>query len=187
MLKQSRNTLHIEDKLLTNIVTKNKEISPDRRIDILLGLIVQKYTQSNSINICFDGQTIGIGAGQQSRIYCTKIAIDKANAWFLRQTEKVLLNTQKLRMNRNEEDNYRIRQIEEMNTVEKEKLLKDAKEWTMVSDGYIPFRDNIDVCNKAHIKYIVQPGSSIRDEEIIKVSDEYGMVMIFTGKRLFQH
>lgn len=187
-LRQKRNNCRITKELLSNIVTKNKKVSEEILIDMLVGLITLKYTQSNSICITFDGQTIGVGAGQQSRIHCTQLAISKAQNWFLRQHPELIKITEDKDISRNDKDNIIIQKIEnEMGIEEKKKWLKNMRELTLSSDGFIPFRDNIDLAQKHGIKYVVQPGQSIRDEDVIEACNEYDMVMINTGLRLFHH
>lgn len=187
-LAQKRNNCKITKDLLKNIVTKNKEINDDIRQDMLVGLITLKYTQSNSICISYDGQTVGVGAGQQSRIHCTQLAISKAHVWFLRQHPDCIKITENKDLNRNEKDNAIIQHIEnKLSDMEKKDWLKNMKGLTLNSDGFIPFRDNIDLAGKHGIKYIVQPGQSIRDEDVINACNEYEMVMINTGLRLFHH
>lgn len=187
-LRQKRNNCKITREVLSNIVTKNKSLPEDVIIDMLVGLITLKYTQSNSICVTYDGQTIGVGAGQQSRIHCTQLAISKAQAWFLRQHPELLKITEQKEITRNEKDNLIIQYIEsKMSEEEKRKWLKNLKDLTLASDGFIPFRDNIDLAHKYGVKYIVQPGESIRDDEVIAACDEYNMVMVNTGIRLFHH
>ncbi len=187
-LAQKRNNFKITKDLLKNIITENKDINEEIIQDMLVGQIALKYTQSNSICISFDGQTIGVGAGQQSRIHCTHLAISKAEVWFLRQHPDCIKLTENKDLNRNEKDNAVIQYIEnEMKESDKKNWLKKMNDLTLGSDGFIPFRDNIDLAHKHGIKYVVQPGQSIRDEDVINACNEYGMVMINTGLRLFHH
>lgn len=187
-LRQKRNDFKITGELLNNIVTKNKNINNDIKLDMLVGLITLKYTQSNTMCISFDGQTIGVGAGQQSRIHCTQLAIAKAETWFLRQHPDLIKITEKEGLSRNDIDNEIIQFIENKITDKQKKdWLKKMNNLTLNSDGFIPFRDNIDLAYKHNIKYIVQPGKSIRDDEVIAACDEHDIVMINTGLRLFHH
>lgn len=202
--EQQRNHIIPDNKHLQRIVTENREITETARRDLLVGMIALKYTQSNSLCLVVDGQVIGMGAGQQSRIGCTRIAIDKACQWYLRQHPQVL-DLPFHNLKRTEKDNLvfeylrlNSRIFEDWNkffTKPPRKLAESDKfEWltnlqnvSLASDGYIPFRDNIDAANESGVKYIVQPGGSLRDENIISACNEYGMVMVFSGLRLFHH
>lgn len=206
--EQGRNELVINDELFSNIVTKNKDITPDARIDMAVSLITLKYTQSNSVCYVKDGQAIGIGAGQQSRIHCTRLAGSKADNWFLRQSPQVLGLEFVDSIGRADRDNAIDLYIgdEYMDVLgddvwEKtfkrrpEVFTREAKrEWldrmdnvTLGSDAFFPFGDNVERAHKSGVKYIAQPGGSVRDDNVIATADKYGMVMCFTGIRLFHH
>jgi phosphoribosylaminoimidazolecarboxamide formyltransferase/IMP cyclohydrolase len=208
VFSQLRNTLKInQNSLLANVVTKTKEIPAEAVRDLIIASITLKYTQSNSVGYALDGQMIGIGAGQQSRVDCTKLAGRKAETWYLRQHPEVmklpfLENTTSV-----ERTNARILFIEggmtdhELHTwqrlfeipveplslEEKVKWLSSLKGVSLSSDAFFPFRDNIDQASKRGISFIVQPGGSSRDNEVIEAADEYGMAMAFSGIRLFHH
>jgi phosphoribosylaminoimidazolecarboxamide formyltransferase / IMP cyclohydrolase len=202
--EQQRNNIIPDNKHLQRIVTENREITETARRDLLVGMIALKYTQSNSVCLVVDGQVIGMGAGQQSRIGCTRIAIDKACQWYLRQHPQVL-NLPFRNLKRTEKDNLVFEYLRSNSTIfedwnkfftelprklfESEKLawLTNLQNVSLASDGYIPFRDNIDAAHESGVKYIVQPGGSLRDENIISACNEYGMVMVFSGLRLFHH
>ena len=206
--EQGRNELDINDEFLSNVVTANKEIPANALMDMKIALITLKYTQSNSVCYVKDGQAIGIGAGQQSRVHCTRLAGNKADNWFLRQAPQVLnlpfLDT----LGRAERDNAIDVYIGEeyMDVLEdgawenifKEKpevFTREAKRaWldqlqdvTLGSDAFFPFPDNIERARKSGVKYIAQPGGSVRDDQVIACCDKYGMAMAFTGIRLFHH
>ncbi|MCR5503168.1 MAG: phosphoribosylaminoimidazolecarboxamide formyltransferase [Lachnospiraceae bacterium] len=206
--EQGRNELDINADLFSNIVTKNKEIPEKALIDMKIALITLKYTQSNSVCYVKDGQAIGIGAGQQSRIHCTRLAGQKADNWFLRQSPEVMglpfLDT----LGRADRDNAidvymgdeyedvlrdgewqkRFRERPEVFTAEKKKAwLSKNSEVTCGSDAFFPFSDNIERAHKSGVKYIAQPGGSVRDDLVIECADRYDMVMAFTGIRLFHH
>lgn len=206
--EQGRNELAITDELLKNIVTENKELPESAKIDLLIALITLKYTQSNSVCYAKDGQAIGIGAGQQSRVHCTRLAGSKADNWLLRQCPKVL-NLQFAegigRADRdNAIDNYigdeymdvladgawqRIFAVkpEVFTAEEKRAWLDQAKDVALGSDAFFPFSDNIERAKKSGVKYIAEPGGSIRDDAVIDCCNKYGMVMAFTEIRLFHH
>jgi phosphoribosylaminoimidazolecarboxamide formyltransferase / IMP cyclohydrolase len=202
--EQQRNHIIPDNKHLQRIVTENREITETARQDLLVGMIALKYTQSNSVCLVINGQVIGMGAGQQSRIGCTRIAIDKACQWYLRQHPQVL-NLPFRNLKRTEKDNLVFEYLRSNSTIfedwnkfftelprklaESEKLawLTNLQNVSLASDGYIPFRDNIDAAHESGVKYIVQPGGSLRDENIISACNEYGMVMVFSGLRLFHH
>lgn len=206
--EQGRNELAITDELLKNIVTENKELPESAKIDLLISLITLKYTQSNSVCYAKDGQAIGIGAGQQSRVHCTRLAGSKADNWLLRQCPKVL-NLQFAegigRADRdNAIDNYigdeymdvladgawqRIFAVkpEVFTAEEKRAWLDQAKDVALGSDAFFPFSDNIERAKKSGVKYIAEPGGSIRDDAVIECCNKYGMVMAFTEIRLFHH
>ena len=206
--EQGYNDLTIDEKMLENIVTANKELSQDAKNDMLLSLITLKYTQSNSVCYVKDGMTIGVGAGQQSRIHCTRLAGNKADIWWLRQHPKVLGLQFVDGIRRADRDNaidiYISDEYEDIlaegvwqNTFKvKPEVLTEAekKEWiakmsgvTVGSDAFFPFGDNVERARKSGVQYIAQPGGSIRDDQVIATADKYGMVMAFTGIRLFHH
>jgi len=205
---QGHNDLLIDENILNNIVTKNKELSLEAKHDMILSLITLKYTQSNSVCYVKDGQAIGVGAGQQSRIHCTRLAGNKADIWFLRQHPKVLSLPFKKELKRVDRDNvidiYISDEYEDVLsdenwnnyfTTKPEILTKqEKKEWiskqeglTVGSDAFFPFGDNVERARKSGAKYIVEPGGSIRDDNVIETADKYDMVMAFTGIRLFHH
>ena len=206
--EQGRNELNIDDELLSNIVTQNKEVPEQALIDMKVALIVLKYTQSNSVCYVKNGQAIGIGAGQQSRVHCTRLAGQKADNWFLRQSPKVLglqfLDT----LGRAERDNAIDVYIGEeymdvladgawkkifkvkpdvFTREEKRAWLDQLTDVTLGSDAFFPFADNIERAHKSGVKYIAQPGGSVRDDLVIECCDKYHMAMAFTGIRLFHH
>ena len=206
--EQGRNDLKLSKDMLGNVVTEKKELSEDAKNDMLVALITLKYTQSNSVCFVKDGQAIGIGAGQQSRIHCTRLAGSKADNWYLRQMPKVLELPFKEDVGRADRDNATDLYIgefyediladgawERVFTHKPEPLTeKEKKEWlagntdvTLGSDAFFPFGDNIDRAAKSGVKFIVQPGGSIRDDQVIETCDKYGMVMCFTDIRLFHH
>ncbi|MDE7047687.1 phosphoribosylaminoimidazolecarboxamide formyltransferase [Parablautia intestinalis] len=206
--EQGRNELVVDDDLLSNIVTKNKELPKSAKIDMQIALVTLKYTQSNSVCYVKDGQAIGIGAGQQSRIHCTRLAGQKADNWYLRQAPQVLDLPFLDKLGRADRDNA----IDVYIGEEYEDVLKDG-EWqkrfkekppvftreekrawlngnrnvTLGSDAFFPFSDNIERAYKSGVKYIAQPGGSVRDDLVIECCDKYDMVMAFTGIRLFHH
>ena len=205
---QLRNTIKInENTLLTKVVTKNNDFSAEARRDLVLASITLKYTQSNSVAYALNGQIIGIGAGQQSRVDCTKLAGRKVETWFMRQHPKVLNLPFHEQVRNVERINARIlcieggmtepelrtwqsqfsRPVEALSPTEKGEWLAKLKGISLSSDAFFPFRDNIDQASKRGVDYVVQPGGSIRDKEVIEATDEYGMVMTFTGIRLFHH
>ena len=206
--EQGRNELDINDELLANIVTENKDIPAEALIDLKISLITLKYTQSNSVCYVKGGQAIGIGAGQQSRVHCTRLAGQKADNWYLRQAPQVLglqfLDT----LGRAERDNaidvYIGDEYEDVLAegewqkrfkVKPEVFTREAKRaWldgntdvTLGSDAFFPFPDNIERAKKSGVKYIAQPGGSVRDDLVIECCNKYGMAMAFTGIRLFHH
>ncbi|MGN0376848.1 MAG: phosphoribosylaminoimidazolecarboxamide formyltransferase [Suilimivivens sp.] len=206
--EQGRNELNIDADLLSNIVTKNKEIPESAVIDMKIALITLKYTQSNSVCYVKDGQAIGIGAGQQSRIHCTRLAGQKADNWFLRQSPQVM-NLQFVDgLGRADRDNAIDvymgdecmdvlaegawqRVFKEKPPVftreEKRAWLDKMQDVTVGSDAFFPFSDNVERAHKSGVKYIAQPGGSVRDDAVIECCDKYGMAMVFTGIRLFHH
>ena len=206
--EQGRNELPIDDSLLTNIVTKNKELPDSVKDDMKIALITLKYTQSNSVCFVKDGQAIGIGAGQQSRVHCTRLAGSKADNWLLRQSPNVLNLPFKEDIGRPDRDNAIDNYIGDdymdvladgkwehfftekpaiFTKEEKETWLSKATDVVLGSDAFFPFSDNIDRAAKSGVKYIVQPGGSVRDDIVINAADDYGMVMVCNGVRLFHH
>ncbi len=206
--EQGRNELDINEELLSDIVTENKELSGDAKRDMMISLITLKYTQSNSVCYVKDGQAIGIGAGQQSRIHCTRLAGNKADIWWLRQAPQVLSLQFADGIKRADRDNAIDVYIsdEYMDVLADgawEKIFKvkppvftkeEQRAWldkntdvTLGSDAFFPFGDNIERAHKSGVKYIAQPGGSIRDDNVIDTCNKYGMVMSFTGIRLFHH
>ena len=206
--EQGRQELPIDDGLLSNIVTENKEIPEEALIDMKISLIVLKYTQSNSVCFVKDGQAIGIGAGQQSRVHCTRLAGQKADNWWLRQCPKVMNLPFKEKIRRADRDNAIDLYIgdeymdvladgawENIFTEKPEVFTKEEKrEWldkltdvTLGSDAFFPFFDNIERAHKSGVKYIAQPGGSVRDDAVIDCCNKYNMAMAFTGIRLFHH
>ena len=206
--EQRYNDLAITEELLQNIVTEHKELSQQAKNDMLLAQIVLKYTQSNSVCYVKNGQTLGVGAGQQSRIHCTRLAGDKADIWWLRQHPKVLSLPFLPDIRRPARDNaidlYISQEHDDVladgvwQTIFTEKppvLTQEEKTaWiarqsgvTVGSDAFFPFGDNVERAHKSGVQYIVQPGGSIRDDQVIATADKYGMVMAFTGVRLFHH
>ena len=206
--EQGRNELDIDDDLLSNIVTINKNIPEEILIDMKIALITLKYTQSNSVCYVKDGQAIGIGAGQQSRIHCTRLAGQKADNWYLRQSPQVMGLEFKYEIGRAERDNAIDIYIgdeymdilcegewQKIFKIKPEVFTKEAKrDWldkmtdvVVGSDAFFPFPDNIERAHKSGVKYIVQPGGSVRDNEVIKCCDKYNIAMLFTGIRLFHH
>ena len=206
--EQGRNELNIDDKFFDNIVTENKELTEEAKRDLAISMITLKYTQSNSVCYVKDGQAIGIGAGQQSRIHCTRLAGQKADNWWLRQNPKVLGLQFKDGIGRADRDNAIDLYIgdeymdvladgawENIFTEKPEVFTKEEKRaWldkltdvTLGSDAFFPFFDNIERAHKSGVKYIAQPGGSVRDEAVIDCCNKYNMAMAFTGIRLFHH
>ena len=206
--EQGRNEFKINNALLSNIVTENKELSESAARDLIIALITLKYTQSNSVCFAYDGQAIGVGAGQQSRIHCTRLAGGKADTWFLRQHDKVLNlpfldtigrpdrdNVIDGYINQNEEDvcadgNWQkyFKTRPEPFTVEEQKAyLATITGVALGSDAFFPFSDNIERAHKSGVSYIAEPGGSVRDDLVIDCCNKYNMVMAFTGMRLFHH
>ena len=200
--EQGRNELNIDDDFFSKVVTKNTEIPESAKVDMAIAMITLKYTQSNSVCFVKNGQAIGIGAGQQSRIHCTRLAGQKADNWLLRQSPQVLNLPFKEGMKRADRDNAIDLYIGEdymdvladgqwervFTEEEKEKWLKEyAKDVTLGSDAFFPFSDNIDRAYRSGVKYVAQPGGSIRDQDVIDACDRHGMAMCFTGLRLFHH
>ncbi|MBR3972176.1 MAG: phosphoribosylaminoimidazolecarboxamide formyltransferase [Ruminococcus sp.] len=206
--QQGRNNFEINNALLENVVTANKEIPEDAKRDLIIALITLKYTQSNSVCFAKDGQAIGVGAGQQSRIHCTRLAGNKADIWHLRQHEKVLNLPFKDNVGRPDRDNaidvYISDQSEdvladgnwerlftekpaELTAQEKREYLDSITGVALGSDAFFPFGDNIERARRSGVSYIAEPGGSIRDENVIETCDKYGIAMAFTGMRLFHH
>lgn len=206
--EQGRNELNIDEELLSNFVTENKDIPESAVIDMKIALITLKYTQSNSVCYVKDGQAIGIGAGQQSRIHCTRLAGQKADNWWLRQSPQVLGLEFVDGLGRADRDNaidvYMGDEYEDVlaegvwqtkfkvkpavfTREEKKEWLKKMENVTLGSDAFFPFSDNIERAHKSGVKYIAQPGGSVRDDAVIECCDKYGMTMVFTGIRLFHH
>ncbi len=206
--EQGRNELAINEELLSNVVTQNKDIPADKKRDLIISLITLKYTQSNSVCYVKDGQAIGIGAGQQSRIHCTRLAGNKADIWWLRQAPQVMNLKFVDGIRRPDRDNTIDVYISDeymdvlaegkWQTLFKEKppvfTKEEQKAWlaqnkgTCVgSDAFFPFGDNVERARKSGVEYIAQPGGSIRDDNVIETCDKYGIAMAFTGIRLFHH
>lgn len=206
--EQGRQELPIDDELLSNIVTENKEIPEEALIDMKISLIVLKYTQSNSVCFVKDGQAVGIGAGQQSRVHCTRLAGQKADNWWLRQCPKVMNLPFKEKIRRADRDNaidlyigdeymdvladgawenIFIEKPEVFTKEEKREWLDKLTDVTLGSDAFFPFFDNIERAHKSGVKYIAQPGGSVRDDAVIDCCNKYNMAMVFTGIRLFHH
>jgi phosphoribosylaminoimidazolecarboxamide formyltransferase/IMP cyclohydrolase len=205
--EQKRNDAIAAPDLLNNIVTVKKDFPAAAVRDLIVATAAIKYTQSNTIGFAVDGQAIGIGAGQQSRIHCTRLAADKADRWYLRQHPVVLGMKWRQGVVRAERNNAIDLYLQErLNRFEKQNLeaaleqvppqlsYEEKREWlaglkgvSLSSDGMIPFRDTIDRAHESGVSYIVQPGGSIRDDNVIKACDDYGMVMAFSGVRLFHH
>ncbi len=206
--EQGRNNFEINKELLANIVTANKDMTENAARDLIIALITLKYTQSNSVCYAVDGQAIGVGAGQQSRIHCTRLAGDKANTWFLRQHEKTLALPFKDTLGRPDRDNvidgyingneedvcaegnwqkYFTERPEPLTKEDKDSFLASLDGVALGSDAFFPFSDNIERAKKSGVKYIAEPGGSIRDDLVIECANKYGMVMAFTGMRLFHH
>ena len=206
--EQGRQELPINDELISNIVTKNKDLPEAAKRDMKIALITLKYTQSNSVCFVKDGQAIGVGAGQQSRVHCTRLAGQKADNWFLRQSPQVLGLQFVDGIGRADRDNaidvyigaeymdvlaegawQRIFKVKpEVFTEEEKRAWLDKMEnVTLGSDAFFPFSDNIERAKKSGVKYIAEPGGSVRDDLVIETCDKYGMVMAFTGIRLFHH
>ena len=206
--EQGRNEFKINNELLENVVTDNKDIPADAKIDLIIALITLKYTQSNSVCFAVDGQAIGVGAGQQSRIHCTRLAGNKADIWHLRQHDKVLnlpfLDT----LGRPDRDNvidvyisdddedvlgddvwskYFKTRPEPLTKAEKKEYLSKITGVALGSDAFFPFGDNIERARRSGVSYIAQPGGSIRDDNVIEACNKYGMAMVFTKMRLFHH
>lgn len=206
--EQGRNEFKIDNDLLNNVVTKNKELPEAAKRDMLISLITLKYTQSNSVCYVKDGKTIGVGAGQQSRIHCTRLAGNKADVWWLRQHPKVMALQFVDGIHRPDRDNTIDNYIsdewedlletdnwkqflkvkpEPLTREEKKAWLAELSGVTLGSDAFFPFGDNIERAHKSGVQYVAEPGGSIRDDNVIDTCDKYGMTMAFTGMRLFHH
>ena len=186
--EQGYNDLTIDETILENIVTQNKDLPQNIKNDMLLALITLKYTQSNSVCYVKNGMTIGVGAGQQSRIHCTRLAGNKADVWWLRQHPKVLSIPFPENVRRPDRDNAIDAFISDVLTPrEKEDWVSKLPDVTLGSDAFSPFGDNVERARQSGVKYIAQPGGSIRDDQVIETADKFGMVMAFTGMRLFHH
>lgn len=206
--EQGRNNFKIDRELLKNIVTENKELPESAIRDLIISLITLKYTQSNSVCFATDGQAVGVGAGQQSRVHCVRLAGSKADTWFLRQSDKVLElpfredigrptrdNVIDGYINQNEEDvcaegnwqKYFTKKPEHFTKEEQEAYLSTIDGVSLGSDAFFPFPDNIERAFKSGVKYIAEPGGSIRDDMVIDTCNRYKMTMAFTGMRLFHH
>ena len=206
--EQGRNELNIDDKFFDNIVTENKELTEEAKRDLAISMITLKYTHSNSVCYVKDGQAIGIGAGQQSRIHCTRLAGQKADNWWLRQSPQVMGLQFKDEIRRADRDNaidiymgdeymdvladgvwentFKVKP-EVFTREEKRAWLDKLTDVALGSDAFFPFGDNIERAHKSGVKYIAQPGGSIRDDNVIETCDKYGIEMSFTGIRLFHH
>ncbi len=206
--EQGRNELHIDDDFFSNIVTENKELTEQAKIDLAISMITLKYTQSNSVCYVKGGQAIGIGAGQQSRIHCTRLAGSKADNWWLRQSPQVLGLQFVDGIKRADRDNtidlyigedymdvlaedewqkfFKVKP-EVFTAEEKRAWLDKNTDVALGSDAFFPFGDNIERAHKSGVKYVAQPGGSVRDDHVIDTCNKYGMVMSFTGIRLFHH
>ena len=206
--EQGRNNFEINDALLENIVTENKTLTKEAILDLKIALITLKYTQSNSVCYAYQGQAIGVGAGQQSRIHCTRLAGTKADTWHLRQYKKVLDlpflptisrpdrdNVIDGYINKNEEDvtadgnwqKYFTEQPEPLTDEEARAYLDSINGVSLGSDAFFPFGDNIERAKRSGVSYIAEPGGSVRDDVVIETANKYGMVIAFTGMRLFHH
>ena len=206
--EQGHNDLKIDESLLKNIVTQNKDLPDEAKRDLIVALITLKYTQSNSVAYAYDGQAIGVGAGQQSRIHCTRLAGNKADTWFLRMHDKVLNlpfkkelgraerdNVIDAYINKNEEDvcedgiwqKYFTERPDPFTEEEMKEYLSSIKGVSLGSDAFFPFGDNIERAHKSGVSYVAEPGGSVRDDHVIETCDKYDMVMCFTGIRLFHH
>lgn len=205
--EQKRNHARISEELLTNIVTNNKNIPPEAKRDLVISLITLKYTQSNSVCFALDGQVIGVGAGQQSRIHCTRLAAAKADIWYLRQHPTVLALPFKKGVAKPERDNVIDQYLRDditskeisgwsnvlasipqrLTTEEKAAWLKNLTGVSLGSDAFFPFRDNIDRAAQSGVKFIVQPGGSIRDDIVVDACNEYDIAMACSSPRLFHH
>ncbi len=206
--EQKRNDYKVDDSCFANIVTANKDLTPEAKRDLTVALITLKYTQSNSVAFAYQGQAIGVGAGQQSRIHCTRLAGSKADEWHLRQSPKVLGLKFRDDLGRADRDNainvylsdewedvvkdgawqkIFTEQPTEFTREEKRAYLDQITGVALGSDAFFPFGDNIERARKSGVSYVAEPGGSIRDDNVIETCDKYDMVMVFTGMRLFHH
>ncbi len=206
--EQKRNDYKVTDEAFEHIVTKNKELTAEARLNLTIALITLKYTQSNSVAYAEDGQAIGVGAGQQSRVHCTRLAGDKADHWHLRQTDRVLQLPFKEGLRRADRDNvidvylseeyedvigdgawqqYFTEQPAAFTRAEQKAYLAGLSGTAVGSDAFFPFGDNVERARKSGVSFIAEPGGSIRDDNVIDTADKYGMVVCFTGMRLFHH
>ena len=206
--EQTHNNIVIDKSLMENIVTENKDLPEDKKEDFVLAMIALKYTQSNSVCFAMDGQCIGIGAGQQSRIHCTRLAGSKADTWYLRMHDKVLNLPFKEKLPRAVRDNaidgyineyeedvcaegnwqkYFSERPEPLTAEEKREYLDAQIGAVLASDAFFPFGDSIERAQQSGVSYVVEPGGSVRDEDVIEAANRYGMVMVFNGVRLFHH
>lgn len=206
--EQGRNNFAINKALLENVVTENKNLPEEAKRDLIIALITLKYTQSNSVCFAKDGQAIGVGAGQQSRIHCTRLAGNKADIWYLRQHEKVMNLPFKKDIRRADRDNtidvyisddymdvladgiwenFFTEKPEPLTREEKRAWLDTLTGVSLGSDAFFPFGDNIERAHRTGVQYIAEPGGSIRDDNVIETCDKYNMVLAFTGIRLFHH
>lgn len=207
LFRQDHNDFIPSDKTFENIVTKNKNLTAEAKRDLVVALVALKYTQSNSVCYAYRGQTIGVGAGQQSRIHCTRLAGGKADLWNLRQSDKVLSLPFKEKLSRNDKDNcieqylsddpeidvleswqdYFSSRPEPFTKEEKKKYLEGVKGISLASDAFFPFSDNIERAFRSGVSFISEPGGSLRDDLVIEAADKHGIVMSFSGVRLFHH
>ncbi len=208
VFEQGRNEYKVTDEAFANIVSKNQEIPEEARLNMTVALITLKYTQSNSVCYAEDGQAIGVGAGQQSRIHCTRLAGNKADVWHLRQSDRVLNLPFKSGMRRADRDNvidvyisdeyedvladgiwenYFTEKPAPFTREEQKAYLAGISGVALGSDAFFPFGDNIERAHKSGVSYVVEPGGSIRDDNVIETADKYGMVVCFSGMRLFHH
>ena len=206
--EQSRNNCKIDKSILNNIVSENKDLSKNAIQDLILSMITLKYTQSNSVCFAYDGQAIGVGAGQQSRIHCTRLAANKADTWFLRQHDKVLSlpfkdeikraekdNIIDAYINKNEEDvcsnenwtKYFTKQPNPLTDEEKADFMSTITGVSLGSDAFFPFGDSLERAYKSGVSYVIEAGGSIRDNQVIETANKYNMVLAFCGIRLFHH
>ena len=206
--EQTHNNIKIDKSLIENVVTENKDLPESAKDDLLVAMIALKYTQSNSVCFAEDGQCTGIGAGQQSRIHCTRLAASKADTWHLRMSDKVLNLPFKEGLARAVRDNaidgyineyeedvcadgnwqkYFSEQPQRLTAEEKKAYLSSLSGGTLASDAFFPFGDSIERAHASGVTYVVEPGGSIRDQEVIDSANKYGMVMVFNGVRLFHH
>ena len=202
--EQHYNDAKLDESALGPVVTEKKDIPDEAKRDLIVAMVALKYTQSNSVCYAYHGQTIGVGAGQQSRIHCTRLAGDKADRWFLRQSERALHLPYRMDLSRNDKDNaveqfladhpesddwrtYFTEEPEKYRWEEKRQILAAHNDVSLASDAFFPFRDNIDRAHRSGVGYIVQPGGSLRDDLVLEACNQYGMVMVCNSIRLFHH